>query len=139
MQAWHRLDGPDYMSEIGSCHHAPLDPCHAAGAEQMVWISIGVRIMIPCLSPYHAAGAAAAGLDPSVWVSPASLHLTVLMLKLYSGEARRLACEASFVISTGEAALMQLCSFAARHPAAIQGQRLYCENMLLPHLPGALR
>ncbi len=34
-----------------------------------------------------------AGLDPTVWVSPASLHLTVIMLKLYSGEARRLACE----------------------------------------------
>ena len=39
--------------------------------------------------------AAAAGLDPSVWVSPVSLHLTVVMLKLYSGEARRLACQAN--------------------------------------------
>ena len=41
----------------------------------------------------EAAAAAAAGLEPSVWVPPPSLHLTLAMLKMYSAEQRRRACE----------------------------------------------
>ena len=54
-------------------------------------LALSAIFILTC--PTCSAGAAAAGFDPSVWVSPPSLHVTVVMLKLYNGEARRLACE----------------------------------------------
>ena len=79
------------------------------------------------------AAAACAGLDPSVWVSPASLHLTVVMLKLYSGEARRLACEASPPQCPDRCSL-QLCGSPPSRCNG-QSQRRDCSDRLvcLPH------
>jgi hypothetical protein len=38
--------------------------------------------------------AAQQGFDPSIFISPDKLHLTLLMLKLYSDEARHKAAQA---------------------------------------------
>lgn len=40
------------------------------------------------------ADAAQQGFDPSIFINPAHLHLTLLMLKLYSDEARHKAAQA---------------------------------------------
>ena len=79
-----------------------------------------VSIPLPGAAPVYAAlrdsvmldaaTAAAAGLHPSVWVSPASLHLTVVMLKLDSGEARHVACEVRTTQSIASGPLLSVLS-----------------------------
>ena len=88
-----------------ACHMFEAEPQGSPGPTCRRDFTHFVSIPVPGAAPVYAAlrdsvmmdpaAAGAAGLDPTVWVSPASLHLTVVMLKLYSGEARLLACEVS--------------------------------------------